>query len=88
MPPAHHASTSDAVARLAEHRIAGSVVPAAGRRELTAADPASGRPSLVLVPATTDEVATAVATADAARAGWRRTSPSERAGFLRAAAAG
>lgn len=73
-------------ARLAQHRVGGRVVPATGDRELTVQRPTDGQASLVLVPATADEVSTAVATADGARAGWRRTEPSARAGALRAAA--
>ncbi|GIG28375.1 aldehyde dehydrogenase family protein [Cellulomonas marina] len=79
--------TSTAPLRLAEHHVGGDLVPATGDRELTRTSPVDGTPTLVLVPATEAEVGAAVAAADAARAAWRRTSPGERAGYLRAAAA-
>lgn len=68
--------------RLAEHLIDGRLLPAAGTRELTRDDPVTGEPSLVLVPASSDEVDAAVTSAHAARTAWRRTSPADRAAAL------
>ncbi len=56
-------------------------------RTLATIDPASGRPGPPVVCAGDAEVDAALARADAARPGWRRTAPAERAGRLRAAAA-
>src|SRR3954454_22201065 len=50
-------------------------------------DPATGTENGSVTCATADEVAKAVATAHAALAAWRRTSPGARAAALRAAAA-
>ncbi|GAA4285702.1 aldehyde dehydrogenase family protein [Georgenia daeguensis] len=73
--------------RLGTHLVGGEEVAAAGERELTRADPATGEPAWTVVPATDAEVASAVdAAAEAARA-WRRTPPAERAAALREAAA-
>ncbi|GAA1625194.1 aldehyde dehydrogenase family protein [Georgenia ruanii] len=72
--------------RLGSHHLAGRDVPAAGTREVRRADPATGAPAAVVVPATAQEVAGAVAAAVEARAGWRRTPPGERAAALRRAA--
>ena len=73
--------------RLAEHLVAGRVVPASGDRELRRLSPVTGEQTLTLVPATAAEVDAAVAAAHEARTAWRRTSPGDRAAALRAAAA-
>ncbi|GEK23457.1 aldehyde dehydrogenase family protein [Cellulomonas xylanilytica] len=73
--------------RLADHYVAGQVVPAEGDRTLRRRDPLTGSDALVLVPATPAEVEQAVAAAVAARASWRRTPAATRAAALRDAAA-
>lgn len=73
--------------RLAAHVLDGRVVDALGTREVARVSPVDGAPTVVLVPATDDEVAQAVAGAHAARRAWRRTAPGERAAALRTAAA-
>ncbi|MCK0115419.1 aldehyde dehydrogenase family protein [Isoptericola sp. S6320L] len=55
-------------------------------RTLERLDPATGRPGRAVVCADADQVAAAVRTARSAFAGWRATSPAERAGLLREAA--
>jgi acyl-CoA reductase-like NAD-dependent aldehyde dehydrogenase len=65
----------------------GRVIDTRGQRRLERDDPATGRPAAVVLPATTEEVALAVSAAWRARAGWRRTAPSDRAAALRRAAA-
>ena len=76
----------DPLERLAEHYVAGRTVRAAGERSVERRAPLTGDAALVLVPGTPDEVAQAVAAADAARADWRRAGPATRAAALRRAA--
>ncbi|WP_129338355.1 aldehyde dehydrogenase family protein [Cellulomonas endophytica] len=78
---------TDGLPRLAEHRVGGTVRPAAGTRTLVRRSPLDGTPTEVVVPATAQEVAAAVAAAHEARRAWRRTAPGERAAALRQAAA-
>ncbi len=92
--PADESSTGGSAGRrtrqvrtVAAHLVDGRVVAAAGERRLTRHDPATGEPGEVVVPATSAEVTAAVDAAWAARAGWRRRSPSDRAAALRRAAA-
>lgn len=56
-------------------------------RVLATVDPATGRPGADVLCATDAQVDAAIARADAARAAWRATEPSARAGALRVAAA-
>jgi succinate-semialdehyde dehydrogenase/glutarate-semialdehyde dehydrogenase len=72
--------------KLSELYIDGAVVDTAGDRGITRVDPATGRPGAVIVCAEDTDVDAAVAAAEGARAPWRRTPASERAGLLRAAA--
>lgn len=58
---------------------------AARRRTLSLVDPATGEGAGRVVCATDGEVDAAVTVADAARAAWRRTSPSDRAAALKEA---
>lgn len=88
--PAADATTTAAGAptpRLTTHYVDGALVTGAGEREVERVSPVTGEPSLVLVPATPDEVDAAVAAAHRARTAWRRTSPGDRAAALRTAAA-
>ncbi|MCK6211181.1 aldehyde dehydrogenase family protein [Georgenia sp. EYE_87] len=75
-----------AARRLGAHLVGGDEVAAAGERELDRADPVTGEPAWVVVPATDAEVASAVDAAAAAARAWRRTPPAERAAALREAA--
>lgn len=81
------ATTGSTTPRLATHYVDGALVTGAGERHVERVSPVTGEPSLVLVPATSDEVDAAVAAAHRARTGWRRTSPGDRAAALRTAAA-
>ncbi|MEE6282039.1 aldehyde dehydrogenase family protein [Georgenia sp. MJ170] len=72
---------------LAVHLVDGQAVPARGTRELHRTDPAGSGQVTTVRPATAQEVTAAVDAADAARDGWRRTAPAERAAYLRTAAA-
>ncbi|MFS0700002.1 hypothetical protein AB6N24_08530, partial [Cellulomonas sp. 179-A 4D5 NHS] len=63
--------------RLTAHYVDGALVTGAGEREVERVSPVTGEPSLVLVPATPDEVDAAVAAAHRARTAWRRTSPGD-----------
>jgi acyl-CoA reductase-like NAD-dependent aldehyde dehydrogenase len=72
---------------LASAYIGGRVVPAGGPRRLQRRSPVDGRPVVTLATATSAAVTAAVDAADAARLGWRRTPPAERAAALRDAAA-
>jgi len=67
--------------------VGGEQVAAEGTRTITRSDPATGQPGATVVVAAADQVDHAVAAADAARAAWRRTPPSQRAALLRSAAA-
>lgn len=69
------------------HLLDGEAAPARGDRVLVSTDPATGARTGSVVAATRAEVDLAVASARAALATWRRTSPWERAAALRAAAA-
>jgi acyl-CoA reductase-like NAD-dependent aldehyde dehydrogenase len=57
-----------------------------GDRSVLVRDPATGEPFTTMAPATDAEVDEAVATARTAGRTWQRTSPSDRAAFVRAAA--
>jgi acyl-CoA reductase-like NAD-dependent aldehyde dehydrogenase len=72
--------------RLETHLIDGREVIADGDREIRRADPTTGEPAWVVVPATAPEVASAVDAAARAAGAWRRTAPAERATALRQAA--
>jgi succinate-semialdehyde dehydrogenase/glutarate-semialdehyde dehydrogenase len=72
--------------RLSQLYLDGAVVETIGDRVLTRVDPTTGRPGAVIVCAAESQVDAAVAAAEAARAPWRRTPASARAGQLRAAA--
>ncbi len=74
--------------RAAPQPAAGTAPPTTeAGRVLPTTDPASGAPGRDVVCATDAEVDAAITRADAARPGWRRTDPGQRAGALRAAAA-
>jgi acyl-CoA reductase-like NAD-dependent aldehyde dehydrogenase len=55
-------------------------------RSVLVRDPATGEPFVAMVPATDAEVDEAVALARTSARTWQRTSPADRAGFVRAAA--
>ncbi|MCM3660525.1 aldehyde dehydrogenase family protein [Georgenia satyanarayanai] len=74
-------------AELAVHLVDGRVAEATGSRRLRREDPSGSGAVTTLVPATAEEVSTAVDAAWRARSDWRRTAPAERAAALRAAAA-